>query len=148
MNKYEIMLVVDPAIDNMEATKLIESVFDKKNVKKVEKLEQTTLAYPINKSSKAQFMFYLIEAERSLIAEFIRRSNITKFIWRHLVINLDAEKGLNRSKKVRKNVFNKDAKVIKGTVTKKLVDSIEKVSKAKNEKPAKKPATKNQEESK
>lgn len=135
MSKYEIMLIVDPAIDSIMATELVESVFGKKNVSKAEKLEQTTLAYPINKSKKAQYMLYLVEAERSLIAEFIRKSNITKFIWRHLVINLDTEKGFG--KKPRKNVVAKETR-IKTANTKKLVDSINKVSKTKSEKLAKK----------
>ncbi|WP_338822485.1 30S ribosomal protein S6 [Mycoplasmopsis felifaucium] len=138
MNKYEIMLVVDPAIDSVMATELVESVFGKKNIVKADKLEQTTLAYPINKSTKAQYMLYLLNAERSVISEFIRKSNITKFIWRHLVINLDTEKGYEKSKKPRKNVISKEAKVAKSANTKKIVETINKISKSKTEKSAQK----------
>ncbi len=34
MNKYEIMLIVDPAIDIAMANEIVESVFDKKNINK------------------------------------------------------------------------------------------------------------------
>ncbi len=35
MNKYEIMLIVDPAIDIAMANEIVESVFDKKTLTKL-----------------------------------------------------------------------------------------------------------------
>lgn len=129
MNKYEIMLILDPAADALQATQIVETAFGKTAVKKAEKLELSNLAYPINKSLKAQYMVYLVEGEASKVAEFTRRSNIAKFIWRQLVINLDSEKGFNKSKKVHKNILNKEARQTKSQGTKKLVEGIEKASK-------------------
>ncbi|WP_429995118.1 30S ribosomal protein S6 [Mycoplasmopsis bovis] len=127
MNKYEIMLIVDPAIDIAMANEIVESVFDKKNINKAVKLENTTLAYPINKSTKAQYIVYTLEAKSELIAEFTRRANIAKFIWRQMVINLDTEKGFQKSKKAFKHRIAKDAKVVnKGTSVKQLIENLEK----------------------
>ncbi|MGV2393596.1 UNVERIFIED_CONTAM: 30S ribosomal protein S6 [Campylobacter lari] len=80
MNKYEIMLILDPAAEALNATQIVESAFGKSAVKKAEKLELSNLAYPINKSLKAQYMVYSVEAEANKVAEFTRKSNITKYI--------------------------------------------------------------------
>ncbi|WP_029513499.1 30S ribosomal protein S6 [Mycoplasmopsis primatum] len=142
MNKYEIMLIVDPAIDMLMATEIVESVFGKKNVSKVEKLENSTLAYPINKSLKAQYIVYNLESKSELIAEFTRKANIAKFIWRQMVINLDTEKGLQKSKKAFRQRISRDAKnSVKSASTKQLVENLEKVISPKT-KTTKKPYTK------
>ncbi|SJZ41175.1 30S ribosomal protein S6 [Mycoplasmopsis verecunda] len=95
MNKYEIMTIVNPKADVKVLNDLLTEVFGK-GVSKVEKLERNELAYEINKSKHAQYVLALVEAEGSAIAEFTRRSNIVKDIWRVLVINLDTEKGFNK----------------------------------------------------
>lgn len=108
MHKYEIMIIVDPKADYQNTIALVEGVFKKANVKKAEKLERTELAYPINHSTQAQYLLFEIQAESSLIAEFTRKSNINKEIWRTLVINLDTERGLGKERKVRpsRKAFN------------------------------------------
>lgn len=91
------------------------------------KLENTTLAYPINKSTKAQYIVYTLEAKSELIAEFTRRANIAKFIWRQMVINLDTEKGFQKSKKHSNTELLKMQKVVnKGTGVKQLIENLEK----------------------
>ncbi|WP_416737941.1 30S ribosomal protein S6 [Mycoplasmopsis meleagridis] len=119
--RYEIMLIVDPKAEASIGFELIEEVFGKDNVKKAEKLENTDLAYEINKSLKAQYLIFEVLSENKLISEFIRRSNIKKQIWRHLVINLDSERGLGKkaklSKKAYKNLHsNKENKDVKKTI--------------------------------
>lgn len=109
MYKYEIMLILDPKADVDKNIKLVEGIFKKANVKKAEKMAQTELAYKINHSLNAQYLLFEIQAEPELIAEFIRRVNITKDIWRHMIINLDKEKGYGKVKKVRPN-FRKEQK--------------------------------------
>lgn len=109
MAKYEIMLVLDPKEDLAVAEKIAKDVFGN-GVQKVEKLERTELAYEINKSKTGMFVLMNVETEESNIAEFVRRTNIQKTIWRALVINLDSEKGLNRKttpKKVKVPFFKK-----------------------------------------
>lgn len=103
MAKYEIILVLAPTENISLAEKIAKDVFGE-GVKKVEKLERTELAYTINKSNTGIFVLLNVETEEENIAEFVRRTNIQKTIWRTLVINLDSEKGLNRKttpKKVR-----------------------------------------------
>ncbi|QCZ36607.1 30S ribosomal protein S6 [Mycoplasma nasistruthionis] len=92
MHKYEIMAIVNPKADVAVYTSIVEEVFGKENVSKLEKLEKNELAYEINKSKHAQYVLALVEAKGESMAEFTRRTNIVKDIWRTLVINLDSEK--------------------------------------------------------
>lgn len=102
MAKYEIMLILAPGEKIEVASKLATDVFGEETVKKVEKLERTELAYPINKSKIATYVLINLEAEETKVSEFVRLSNIIKTIWRVLIINLDSEKGLNRKVTVKK----------------------------------------------
>lgn len=120
MNKYEIMMIVDPKADAAVAFDLLANVFGA-GVKKSEKLENNRLTYKINKSAFGQYVLANVETEGSKIAEFTRRTNIIKEIWRVLVINLDTEKGFEPNQKSgsagqklnrqpRKRVYTKDSK--------------------------------------
>lgn len=100
MNKYEIMLIVDPKADVKIAFDLLSDVFGK-GVQKAEKLERNELAYEINKSKHGQFVLALVEADSKTPNEFTRRTNIIKEIWRTLIVNLDSEKGLNSTKSTK-----------------------------------------------
>ncbi|VDR42507.1 30S ribosomal protein S6 [Mycoplasmopsis caviae] len=124
MHKYEIMMILDPKSDASKSISLVESIFKKSNIKKAEKLERTDLAYPINGSLKAQYLLFELEAESNLIAELTRRVNISKEIWRHLVINLDTEKGYGKVKKESRRAKFEEKKriqkVVKNDETKKV----------------------------
>ncbi|UUD34961.1 30S ribosomal protein S6 [Mycoplasmopsis caviae] len=137
MHKYEIMMILDPKSDASKSISLVESIFKKSNIKKAEKLERTDLAYPINGSLKAQYLLFELEAESNLIAELTRRVNISKEIWRHLVINLDTEKGYGKVKKEsRRAKFEEKRefkKVVKNDETKKV--AVKKESQEKEVKP-------------
>lgn len=102
MSKYEILVIVDPKADAKVGFDLVEEVFGKTNITKSEKLELTDLAYEIKGSNKAQYLSFELNAESHLIAEFTRRANINKQIWRQLVINLTSEKGYGKERKVFK----------------------------------------------
>lgn len=102
MSKYEIMMIVDPKADAKVGFDLVEEIFGKANIVKAEKLELTDLAYEIKKSNKAQYLLFEVNAKSDLVAEFTRRSNISKLIWRQLVINLDSEKGFGKTKKTNR----------------------------------------------
>ncbi|VEU70406.1 30S ribosomal protein S6 [Mycoplasmopsis glycophila] len=113
MIKYEIMTIIDPKAQVSVYEELLKDVF-KNGIKSVEKLENNELAYEINKSKHGIYVLAQIEAEGSSIAEFTRRANIIKEVWRTLVINLDSEKGLNSkgnrfSGKRKSNKFSKDS---------------------------------------
>ncbi len=92
MSKYEIMLMLDPK-ENIEfVSKLVEEVFAGK-ADKIEKLPFTELAYPVNKSTVATYVLININATGDEVKEFRRRANISKTVWRELIINLDKERG-------------------------------------------------------
>ena len=94
MAKYEIMLIIDPKEDFKNVEKLTNEVFDKPKIKK---LEQTELAYEINKSKTAHYVLINVETNGDKIKEFTRKVNISKKIWRILIINLDTEIGREKS---------------------------------------------------
>lgn len=97
MAKYEIMLILDPKEDIKVAETLVNETF--KNAK-FEKMDRTELAYEINKSKTATYVLVNVEAKASEVKEFIRRANILKTLWRHLVVNLDTE--MNREDAIAK----------------------------------------------
>ncbi|WP_029608747.1 30S ribosomal protein S6 [Mycoplasma simbae] len=123
MHKYEIMMILDPKSEAKVGFDLVESVFGKSNITKAEELENKTLAYPINHSTQGKYLLVQLNGEASLVPEFVRRANISKEIWRQLVINLDSEKGLGKERKQsykkfkdsadkpRRKPFDADAKV-------------------------------------
>lgn len=110
MSKYEIMLILDPSSNSQLAQELCDSTFKSSKDLKVTKLENTELAYKINKSKSAIYILINVLATGEEVIEFTRKCNITKTIWRQMVINLDSEKGLNRKanpKKVKKPFVKK-----------------------------------------
>ncbi len=94
MAKYEIMLVLDPKADPAEIKNQSKEVFGESAI--IKKLENTDLAYEINKTKTGQFFLLTVETQGANIQEWNRRSNIVKEIWRNLVINLDNEPGYEK----------------------------------------------------
>lgn len=104
MNQYEIMLILAPNENESLAQNLLNAVFGSKNVEKFSVLEQTELAYEINKSKIAKYVLAIVKSnvEDDLVKEFTRRANIEKKIWRHLIINLTTERGLGKANTPKK----------------------------------------------
>ncbi|MBG0730687.1 30S ribosomal protein S6 [Mycoplasma sp. 'Moose RK'] len=103
MPKYEIMVILDPKAESSVLENLFSTVFGNQAAKKLQKLELTNLAYPIKKSLTGQYFLANLLIQTDLIDEFIRRANITKTVWRYLIINLDSEKGFGKKPKPRMN---------------------------------------------
>ncbi|WP_127942879.1 30S ribosomal protein S6 [Mycoplasma sp. ATU-Cv-703] len=91
MPKYEILLIVDPKADSKQTENLAQEVF-KTGSYQISPFEKNQLAYPINNSLTAKYILINIETDGSNIAEFTRRANLNKNVWRYLVVNLDQEK--------------------------------------------------------
>ncbi|TPR54378.1 30S ribosomal protein S6 [Metamycoplasma neophronis] len=111
MSNYEIMILVNPQSTEEEVKSLLLSVLSEENTK-IERLERTELAYPINKLTRATYYLVSAKAAPELMSELTRKLNIDKSILRSLIINLDSEKGL-KPRKVRrsnKKPMNKDGK--------------------------------------
>lgn len=100
INKYEIMAIVDPKTEVSEFEAMLKEVFGA-GVKSVETMENNELAYEINKSKIAHRVLVNVEAEGDRIAEFTRKANIAKYVWRNIVINLDTERGFGKEAKPR-----------------------------------------------
>ncbi|WP_406615299.1 30S ribosomal protein S6 [Mycoplasmopsis hyopharyngis] len=106
MSNYEIMVILNPKVEARIAHNLVEEIFGKESIAKEERLDTTDLAYPINKSLKGQFVVFEVKSSSDKIFEFSRKANIHKDIWRHLVINLDTEKGKDKVFKAKKGFKN------------------------------------------
>ena len=106
MPKYEIMIITDPQRDASETEKLVKDVFG--NDIKFNKLDNTELAYEINKSKVASYFLVEADTDGAAVKEFTRRVNIEKTIWRQLAINLDSERQMETAQ-FTKNVAEVDA---------------------------------------
>ena len=106
MPKYEIMIITDPNRDAVATEKFTKDILGSDI--KFEKLEQTELAYEINKSKVASYFLVEADTDGAAIKEFTRKVNIEKTIWRQLAINLDSERQLETAK-FTKNVAEVDA---------------------------------------
>lgn len=104
MPKYEIMLIVNP--QNVEEAEKIASDVFKGDVKKTQKLENTQLAYEINNTKVANYLLLDVETTGENIKEFTRLANISKSIWRYLVINMDSERALATKDKAPRRDFS------------------------------------------
>ncbi|MCV3753276.1 30S ribosomal protein S6 [Mycoplasma enhydrae] len=100
MSNYEIMILVNPESSEESVKELLLSILNKENTK-IERLERTELAYPINKLTHAKYFLVLTKSEPEALKELTRRLNIDKSILRTLIINLDSEKGLKPKKQKR-----------------------------------------------
>ena len=92
MPKYEIMLIVDPKALTEAETIAKEVLGANANIKK---LDKTELAYEINGTKIANYLLIDVTTTGAIVKEFVRRSNISKAIWRHLVVNLDSERAMD-----------------------------------------------------
>ena len=101
MAKYEIMIIVDPKEDLKTVEALAKDVFGD-GMKKFAKMDKTELAYPINKTTTAQYVLIDAELDGEQIKEFTRKVNISKTIWRQLAINLDSERQMDSWENMKK----------------------------------------------
>lgn len=108
MAKYEIMLLVDGALDEKSAKTSIKELLD--IIEKNDKFEFTNLglkdmAYAIRSQNKSWYFQYNFESNiPTQIAEFRRLALINKSVLRHLIINLEKDYGhraINNPKKVK-----------------------------------------------
>ncbi len=100
MPNYEIMLILDPKEDIKIAEQIAKDAF-KGGVKKFEKLDRTELAYPINNSTTGTYILMDVNTDGENIKEFTRKINITKTIWRDMIVNIDEEKANKIAKPVK-----------------------------------------------
>ncbi len=94
MNKYEIMFIVKPDLEETvikkEADSLKKVLTDKK-VKMIEEkaMGQRELAYEIKKYKNGYYFLFVVEAPAEATAEFDRLARINENILRHLIVRVE-----------------------------------------------------------
>ena len=94
MNKYEIMFIVRPDMEEAEIKKTAETmkkVLTDKKAKVIEEkaMGQRELAYEINKFNTGYYYLFVVEAEADAEQEFSRVARINESILRHLIVKVD-----------------------------------------------------------
>ena len=94
MNKYEIMFIVRPDMEEAEIKKTAEEVkkvLTEKNATIVEEkaMGQRELAYEINKFSTGYYYLFIVEASTEAVKEFDRVARINESLLRHLVVKVE-----------------------------------------------------------
>lgn len=94
MNKYEIMFIVNPTLDE---TSISNVAMDMKNIilnakgEIIEEQEmgQRELAYEIKKHKKGYYFFYVVNTTSDVIKEFNRLANVNENVIRHLIVKVE-----------------------------------------------------------
>ena len=94
MNKYEIMFIVKPTLDEAAIKKAFEDMKkvltdNKAKITEETEMGQRDLAYEIKKHKTGYYFLLKVEAEKEAINEFVRISNISDAVIRHLVTKID-----------------------------------------------------------
>ena len=91
MNKYEIMFIVKPDLEETaikkEAENLKKVLTDRKaNILEEKAMGQKELAYEIKKYKNGYYFLFVVEGSHEAIKEFDRLAGINENILRHLII--------------------------------------------------------------
>lgn len=94
MNKYEIMFIVRPDMEEAEIKKTAEEVKKvltegKATIAEEKAMGQRELAYEINKFSTGYYYLFVVEAEAATVKEFDRVARINESLLRHLIVKVE-----------------------------------------------------------
>ena len=94
MNKYEIMFIVRPDMEEADIRKTAESmkkVLTDGKAKIIEEkaMGQRELAYEIKKFNTGYYFLYIVEASKETQQEFNRVARINENIIRHLIVKVE-----------------------------------------------------------
>ena len=94
MNKYEMMFIVRPDMEEAEIRKTAENmkkVLTDKKAKVIEEkaMGQRELAYEINKFNTGYYYLFVVEANAEAEQEFSRVARINESLLRHLIVRVD-----------------------------------------------------------
>ena len=94
MNKYEIMFIVRPDMEEAEIKKTAEDmkkvlVDNKATILEAKAMGQRELAYEINKFRTGYYYLYVVEADSKAINEFDRIVRINESLLRHLIVKVE-----------------------------------------------------------
>lgn len=94
MNKYEIMFIVKPDMEEAQIKKVAEDlkkVLTDNNAKLLEEkaMGQRELAYEIKKFKTGYYYLFVVETASAAISEFDRVAKINESLLRHLIIKVE-----------------------------------------------------------
>lgn len=94
MNKYEIMFVVRPDMEEAEIKKTAEAMKKVLTDSKAKILEekpmgQRELAYEVKKFTTGYYYLYVVEADSAAEQEFNRVARISESLLRHIVVRVE-----------------------------------------------------------
>lgn len=94
MNKYEIMFIVRPDIEEAEIKKIAEDMKvvltnGKATIVEEKSMGQRELAYEVKKFNTGYYFLYVVEASSEIIDEFDRVVRINENIIRHLIVKVE-----------------------------------------------------------
>ena len=94
MNKYEIMFIVKPDMEEAEIKKTAETmkkVLTDNNAKVLEEkaMGQRDLAYEISKFKTGYYFLFVVESEAAAVQEFDRVVGINESLLRHLIVKVE-----------------------------------------------------------
>ena len=91
MTKYEVMFILDPALEDEKKDEIIELVKGiieaEGTVGEVDVWGMRKLAYPIQKKNDGYYVVMQFEAEPTLPKELDRRLKISDAVMRHIIVN-------------------------------------------------------------
>ncbi|MGX8773544.1 MAG: 30S ribosomal protein S6 [Bacillota bacterium] len=93
MTNYEVLFIIDPALEDEKKEATIEAVKEiiasEGEVGNVDVWGMRKLAYPINKKSEGYYVVIEFKAQPTLPKELDRRLKISDNVMRHLIDNKD-----------------------------------------------------------
>lgn len=94
MNKYEIMFIVRPDMEEAEIKNTAEEMKKvltdgKANMLEEKAMGQRELAYEINKFTTGYYFLYVVEANAETVKEFDRIVRINESLLRHLIVRVE-----------------------------------------------------------
>ena len=96
MNKYEVMYIMKPSLDDAGKTEVMETLHgyvtsNGGTITKVDDWGLKELAYSIDNMTKGYYVVFYADAPKEALAEFDRRAGIHNQVVRHMIVNLDKE---------------------------------------------------------
>lgn len=93
MTNYELMFIIDPAVEDAKKDAVVETVQEiisaDGEVGKVDVWGMRKLAYPIQKKNEGYYVVVEFKAGHDLPKELDRRLRISDAVMRHLIVNKD-----------------------------------------------------------
>ena len=93
MNKYELMFIIDPALEDAKKDEVVETVkgiiAESGEVTNTDVWGLRKLAYPIQKKTEGYYVVMQFNAEPELPKELDRRLRISDHCIRHIIITVE-----------------------------------------------------------